>query len=511
MRAQAMRLLAWSPWLLAAAIAANALSFVAAVANPLVQSDSWYVVDAVLRKFAEGRFQLGDLFVKRSVLDHSQPVAKALMLAHYRLLDLDFSFDGMVAVLAACAGLGLLWRFVRDGARDGSGSGNGGATHAARAMAFAGICAAYLSMAAPVAFTWPLLSLNYVGYLFMLLAAAAAWRALQEPGRAELLRLALAALLMDIVGDDAALVASLALALATLLHGATSRAWRAPLRVVAVLLACVLLYRAGYDLLAPAMLDPGKAIPTRTLLQGLVAQLRDLQAVEWIRAPLVMSVLGLRRPAAMDPANVALLEDAIVLALVAGHAWFWWQAWRGRGRPGPMFVATALMLLFYGLLAAILFGRVGLFGADYLRQPRYCLVYQWNLVALLLMGAAHFDAGVVARVGVRRADAPTLVLAGVLVALQLPFSVASWARIGQSHAYRERMAAQIGQLAERPERLPARCLPQVAPCRLPLEQRRRVVSFLRQHRLNLFSPAFQARHDLHPWPARKPSNETGPR
>jgi hypothetical protein len=490
-------LLALWPWLLVLAVAANALAFVVAVANPLVQSDGWSAVDTVVRKFAEGRFELADLFVKRSALDHSQPLAKAIMLLHYRARDLDFSVDGVIGVFAAFAGLAVLWRFVRD---DGRGPG---ATGAIRTMAFAGICAAYVSISAPVAFTWPLLTLTYASQFFVLMAVAAAWHALREPGRG-LLLLALAALAMNVVADDAALVASLALALAAILHGATSGAWRNALRVAGVLVACVLLYRAGYVLFGPAMLDPDKGIPPGVLAHGVATQLRDLDAWQWVRGPLVMSVLGLRRPAGMDAASMAMLENAIVLALLAGHAWFWWQAWRGRGRQGPRFAATALMLLFYGLLAAIIVGRASVFGASYLWSPRYCLVYQWNLVALLLMGIAQIGAEP-ARARAPRRHAGLLALAGVLLVLQVPFAAASWSRIGQSRAYRERMAAQIGQIAARPEQLPTRCLPQIAPCRMPLEQRRRVLSFLQQNQLNLFSPAFQARHGLHPGPVRKPS------
>jgi hypothetical protein len=487
------------PWLLILLVAGNALRYTAAAANPLVQSDGWSAVDSVVRKFAEGHLELADLFAKRSVFDHTQPLGKLIMLLHYRLLGLDFSVEGVIGVLGGIAGLGLLWRFVRD-----RGEGGRGMPYAARTMAFAGICAAYFSMSAPVVFTWPLLTLSYAGNFFVLVAVAATWRAMREPGRAALLLLALAALLMDTIADDAGMVASLALALAAILHGARSRAWHSTLRVAGVLVACMALYRAGYTLLGPELLEPDKRIPPGAIAQGMVAQLHDFGFLQWVRTPLVLSVLGRRRPEWMDPTGVAMLENVVALALLAGHAWFWRQAWCARGRAAPRFAATALMLMFYGLLAGIIVVRASVFGVDYLSQPRYFVVYQWNLVALLLMGVAQFDrpdAGV-------RAPARyvlPLALAGVLLALQVPFAVHAWNGIGRSHAYRERMAAQIGQIAARPEHLPARCLPQVVPCRMPLEQRRRLLEFLQHDRLNVFSPAFQARHGLHPWPARKPS------
>jgi len=81
----------------------------------------------------------------------------------------------------------------------------------------------------------------------------------------------------------------------------------------------------------------------------------------------------------------------IAIVVIAAHAWFWRSALVGR-RNLASFVAVALMLVFYGLVAGILLGRVGANGMLYLWQPRYTLIYAWNIVALLLMasGAIYF-------------------------------------------------------------------------------------------------------------------------
>jgi hypothetical protein len=481
-------------WLAVAAFAANALAYTLLAANPLVQSDGWYAVDEVVRKAAAGHFQWQDLFVKRSALDHSQPLQKALMLLHYRLLGLDFSVEGLVGTLAAFAGLVLLWRI----ARDADGGAPAGRWDAARAWTFAAICAAYLSLNTPVVFAWPLLTLAYAGYVFVLLVVVAAWRALQAPGPAALFRLFAAALAMGVVADDSAWLVSVAIAIALLLQGSKSGSWKAPLCACAWLFAGMAAYRAVYLLFGPVPFDGRTHPDLLSAARGLAAQLHGSGAWQLVQAPFAMSLLHRQHLQVAGPTAAAMLEAIIAIALLAAHGWFWWQAWRGRDN-AARFAATCLMLAFYGLVAGILVGRASMLGIDYLWQPRYSLAYQWNLVALLLMGLAG---AAPARGGARvPAAAVPAAVALVLLLLQVPLDIDAWSRLRYSREYQQRMALQIQRLAEHPERPLPGCLPQLVACRMPLEQRRRVLGFLRQERLNVFSPAFQARHGLSPGPA----------
>src|SRR3546814_3134714 len=127
------------------------------------------------------------------------------------------------------------------------------------------------------------------------------------------------------------------------------------------------------------------------------------------------------------------------------------------------------MLMFYGLVAGILLGRVGANGMAYLWQPRYTLLYEWNIVALLLMALAQFRTtpATAGAMKPKRAAVGGSVPAGVLGAasvvllgLQVPLSLDAWQHVRPIRIYQQRMATRIGDLARDPG-MPRRCMPQM--------------------------------------------------
>jgi len=189
------------------------------------------------------------------------------------------------------------------------------------------------------------------------------------------------------------------------------------------------------------------------------------------------------------------VDMALRLGFIVAHLLFWWQAWRGRPT-AAWFIAVATMLMFYGLCAGVLIGRVPQYGEAAFLQPRYIVFYQLHVVALLMMAVSRY---------VERRPAPerTTVLhaGGVLVAaclalvvLQAPLIREAWIRAPYQQAYVQRLATQMEGLAEKPEVAPANCMPQITVCRMPEPVRVRAVVFLRDHHLNVYSPAFRQRH-----------------
>src|SRR5690606_15326572 len=162
-------------------------------------------------------------------------------------------------------------------------------------------------------------------------------------------------------------------------------------------------------------------------------------------------------------------------------------------RNAAAFVATCQMLLFYGLLAGMLLARVSQHGSEYLWQPRYVLIYQWNVVALLLMALAQLRPG---GGGVRtdRAAIATVVAAALVLCLQVPLSLQSWQVQPYAKRFQQRQAMQMRHLAGAQAEVPARCVHTLLVCKYPAERRARVMGFLRDQRLSVFSPGFAYRH-----------------
>ena len=484
--------------LVLALLSSNALLFTVKVANPLVISDGWTFVDKVVRKSAEGHFAWQDIFFKRSAMDHSQPLRKLILLFHYRYFDLDFSIEAIAGLLFGFANIGLLWGIARHGRGDTRPS-------ASELLGFGALTAVYFSLNATAVYSYPLMTLSYSSHTFILMMLVCAWFALVSARWHVVSLLAAAALAMNVVADDTGIIVTIACLLAILLQvfrGAPRR--RALLVAVVVAGACVA-YNIGYDMLLPRPQGAGGKLDFAGLL-GRYSQAWQLSI------PFAASIVHLTHLREWFGTGAEVAAGLIAIVVMAAHGWFWWRALTG-SRNLASFVAIALMLMFYGLVAGILLGRVGAKGVMYLWQPRYTLLYEWNIVALLLMALAQLRstawmARPANRHGVAVAGAiPARVMmtaSVLLLVLQVPLSLDAWQHVRPIQAYQQRMAVRIGRLALDPGNDPGRCMPQMVVCHFPESRREELMRFLEGHQLNLFSPTFQRRHQLYPGPGAIP-------
>lgn len=477
-------------------IGMNALLFASKAANPLITSDAWYFVDTMLRQIPAGTFGIDDLFAKRSGLDHSQPLKRLILLFHYRYFDLDFTIEAVVSVMVAFVNLALFWRISRSGVVSGI------AEDKRSLVVFAALSAVYLSLNASMVFSWSLVTMTYTTHTFILLFMMAAWHALQDQRFRSLALLFAAALLLNMVGDIMGAVSTVAILVPVALVSWREGTLRRGLRVSGTAVLACIVYHAGYWLIGPATTGI-----TKTARIGIAERLGQLlsqadQAWEWLVIPLSGSVAYFDQLAWFGD-HAMTVAIVLAMALAICHVWFWWQAWKGRQNLAS-FVAIALMLLFYGLVAAILVTRVGTQGSGFLLQMRYTLIYQWNVVALLLMALSQH--------ALRRSASPAVssqpsrqasrtiavVAASFLLLLQVPLSLSSWGSIRYTSVFVQKMAMQMGQLADDPNTVPKDCMPILTVCNLQPADRAELMRFLRKNQLNVFSPAFRARNRLYP-------------
>jgi len=494
----------WGRLLFTCAIAivcANALLYAARQANPLITSDDWVYLDSFVRKAAASDLSLSDFFLKRAEMDHAQPLRRVVLLVQYRWFGLDYAVGGLVGVLFAFANLGLLWRIAAPQDAD---------SRRPRwfLAVFLGIASVYVSLNAGTIYTWPLLTLGYSSQFFVLLCIFAAWTAsVRGTARAACI-LACAAFAMDVVADDTGLLASIAISLAALAwrwraedrrQGMAGTAKTVVLPVVGAYAAYKAIYLAvtrGAVIMAPL----SDQLRLDTKLGALAENLPALLA--GLHVPLVAALMQKSRLRWMFGAHATAAEWTVAMLVLGAHAWFWWRAWRqGTGRPG--FAAVALMLYFYGALAGILVGRASIHGAQYFWQPRYVFLYQLNLVALMLMAIdAMSSARTAAARSIGAVRVAAVAFACALLLLQCRLSAWTWAGARYSDGFQRKLARQIGELAAHPERVPGKCAPALIVCRYPVEQRKELVGFLQENKLNVFSPDFQARYRLYPGKSR---------
>ena len=182
-------------------------------------------------------------------------------------------------------------------------------------------------------------------------------------------------------------------------------------------------------------------------LHALAGNLPELLA--GVHVPLVAALLQKSQLSRLFDAHAGVAEWALAAMVAGAHACFWWRALRRRtGAPG--FAAMVLMLYFYAAVAGILVARASLYGANYFWQPRYVILYQLSVVALVLMA---IDAMVTVRgAGPQARGAPAmrvagLAIAGAILLLQFKLSVATWGSVQASSRFQARLAGQIGALA----------------------------------------------------------------
>lgn len=464
-------------WAVAVLAMANALLFAASTANWLPTADNWFYLDRIVYPYAHGQFDPNSLLVKRSAFDHSQPLRRLLLLANYEWFDLDFRVEAVFAVLVGIANFLLIGFCVRRELSLGMPISG---------LAFAVLAMVYFSLSATVVFTWSLLTLSFTSQFFILLWMLASWAVLEKPTPSRIAVLTASTFAMGLVSDDTALVAAIAGVMASLVYARRSRVRHAAISQAGASVIGLALYMAFYHAVAPAV--PSAGAGRLASLQGILTSVGD--TLQWGVVPLASAVVhrGLLRTwfGSSTEAIIILMAVGFVLA----HAWFWKQVFAG-DRNRTAFMATVFMLLFYGLVAGIIIGRVSRFGPDYLWQPRYAIVYRWHVIALLLMLLAQSERMVRSAIARRTA----IVLLSVLLLAQFPIGMAAWNGAKYIRMSGMRMADQIMEMGGTADSRPVRtCAVQLKVCNFDDVRRARLIGFLRDQHLSVFSGEVRERN-----------------
>lgn len=476
-------------WIVFALTIANTLAYIVYCSDPVVQSDAWYFLDVFVRKALEGTLHVSDFLVQRGGLDHSQPLRKLILLADLRYFELDFRYEAIAGLI--CAGFCLLllrklvfWGEDRNLAFKGP-----------RVWIWAALCVAWVSLNSTNIWDWTLVASDYSSYV-LLLASVVALRRYLESGKFLLLIACL--ICFDIAADDVAILANVACLMALgLEYWRHSLSRKRVLAGCAILIICLIAVRIAYSLLyTPPAPPPGTTVPFNEVFPRLWTNFLAGGWWKWILVPLASSVcyvLPLRFAAgALSPA----IQVVVCMALLIAHGWFWKRALlRTRPITAPAFAGIVLMLLFYAFVAAIIYGRIPLWGNNYVNEPRYVLAYSVNTVALLLM-CADCDWNRISERFVPRLSIAAI--ASLLLLWQIPVSIRAWYGAPYLKAFEQKLAWQIGELARNPGEVPKNCAPELAVCTYPSPVRHRLIHLLEHNKLNVFSPAFQRATGLDP-------------
>lgn len=463
-------------WVLLLAVFANTWWYARTTANPLVSSDAWHFVETFVPHALDGTAGIAELYAKRDGFDHAQPLNKLFLMLNARYWGLDFMYEALAGVLAGIAGVFLLKRSI--GLERPKPAG------AVDWLLLAAIAAVYLSLNSSMVFTWSLVAFGYVTTLVVLMTIHVAWRAWRSQAYATF---ALAMGLCAALTDDSGVLLSVALAMTFVWAGWRERRLREALVFAALGLLMVALYVVTYAAFDTTPRGASPAIGEQ--LSRIVAELRGPEG--WrILTPLASGLAFYAQLEVWFGSGWERAQLVLGLVMLACHALFWWHALR-RAPGATTFMAIALMLLFYGFVAGIVYGRVPSAGLGYLNEPRYVALYGLQIVAMLLLVATR-------RPGPgprdRMQEGATATLAVALLALQLALSVNSWNERKYVLKYWRSMATQTLRLGSDPWRTPQGCVAILVVCDWQPGRRKMTIDLLQRYQLNVFSPRFRERH-----------------
>ena len=453
-------------------------------ANPTLMADDWYFLDVFGRKAIDHTLTFGDFFVRRAGSDHSEPLIKLVVLWCLRSFNLDLSVEAIVGTFVAL-GYALIFRLLIFADRS---KGAAWTKH----LAWLTITAALLSLNSTELWSWAENSMQYSSDLLIPVFLWAVWRACTS---GKYVLLPIVAFAMAVVGDDNALICVVAtfVGLGFLALRDSGLSKRGLMIVASQVAIVMLIVRLGYHF-APRV--GGSSIPLLDSLKGIYGQLEAGHWRSWLGPPLVWGVIS--RP--VVPASYALLSSTINILLFVVmlllQVWFWMRAFRVKWNM-LAFVAVCLMLVTYGWYSGILLYRAPVFGVDAFSQPRYVRLYEFGVIALVLMWMSSASTSG----GYRRAAWRQWLGAAaclVFLAVQIPLSVTAWGKVPYIQKYYQDQARQTYALSGNPKdrRVLDDCNPQLFLCLMPLAERSDMVGLVRKERLGIFSGSVVLAHPL---------------
>lgn len=473
---------------LVTAVCGNAILYSLAAATPLIQADGWYFLERFLPRYFDGSLTFADMFMQRGGTDHSQPLQKLVLLFHTRYFDMDFRVEGVIGVL-----FGVLWCLA--------------VAHEMRSdrplslvrniASYVGILLVFslgLSLNSTNVFTWPLVTLGYLALLLSTLYFSLAMSSWGRPGSVAIF---LATTILSLCIDSQAIVVVIAMCMALAPLKPQSR--HESRRQLLVALSGLLLARGLLWWLAQQ--SGGPESPVGAGARPLLTVLSESGAIQGLLTPFSDSLIHVEHLVKHFPATYPKIMLVCATIVAALHIWFWiraFLAWRNDRYGRTVAMAVFLMLLAYGMTAAIIIGRVPMFDWNYLHQPRYVLTYQVSLVAIAMM----------LQVTIRDARIPNLLHAieplaivliiGALMTSQVTLAREAWIVPHYLTSYWQNAALSMQRLADDPRAEPHQCPDIMSVCEYSPERREHLMTMLMQRQLNIFSPRFQMRNRLYP-------------
>ena len=461
----------------------NVIYFLAMTANPLIQSDAWYFLDINVRKWMNHGFDLRDLFIKRNVVDHAQPLNKLFLYLNFRFFNLDFRFESLIGIAGLFSiALFFLYQFLKHLLVK--------SVSAFQVSAFSFAILILTSLNATGLYTWSLVTFSFFPLAIAFGCAWLTWQFLQKQNAVLCLIFLLFSLLA--IGDTAAIILWVSIFLSVVL---TFRIEEMEYRKK----SAILLLTSG-AFVAAIFLIVNLSFLTAGANNGSIkpSQLQLTNPyfyLDSIRIIFSSSIIhGSHLTALGGFGNTAAWIIAIpIFYFYIKH--FFDLIFRKRKTDKIEFLVTFILIYASISIAAIIFGRVSEFGVSYLNQPRYLVIYQLIPFSLFIKWA--FSENNSHEKQPFHLSATISLLTVFIIYIQFFVSQAAYRSVPWVWKWHIEQTNAISKYIEDPDTPTGNCTPHSVPiCKLSAEKRSELLRLLQEGNLNIFNTNFQNKYRL---------------
>jgi hypothetical protein len=474
------------------AILLNALFYLSLAMCPLIRSDAWHFLDALVIKWSSEGFHIADCFVKRSITDHAQPLNKILLYLNYRIFRLDFMAEALCGFaglfLFVCIAFFLFCRSM-DARR-----------HNLIASAMFFVCAlmTLTSMNTTEFYTWSLVAFELNYFTLAVMAALAIWACSSSQKWGLNLSFLLVLLcIMILSGDTASVIAWAAIFPCVLLKGLRSngRFRRQCFIILGIGTAMVVLY---YVIIYLTSIHPA-SFRVKSQTGGLLSGFSAGTFVEAFLIVFSSAVIHQMHLSFVGSAAERVIEWFVSIVLFFFYMRFFVKLLFSKINFSvyKYFVMFVLMHASASVLF-IMIGRAPEYGIQYLWQPRYVLIYQEIPFALLLDCSLSKCWPTQNRALCFRTLLRWCFFI-LYISLQIFFCFKAYKALPWISRYFSEQAVAIGYFSRNPKAsIHDNSGATGEICRMPQDYRNRLIQFLKTENLNLFNSGFQWSHRFFP-------------
>lgn len=461
----------------------NILYLISVAASPIVNEDGWYFLASQIHPWVDRGFTWTDIFIKRGLTDHAQPLHRLALFFNYKLFNLDFRYEALAGFLGVLSAVFLFLslfvkRFI----------GQSLAWPSAGSFVLAILI--FTSLNSRELYSWSLVTFSYASLFLTFLLPLLAWRFLNY--QLNIASIIFTALIFVLVGDTASIISWLSLTVSIVLVSISDREINR-MRVLLWIMSSALIV-AVYFLIVNINFIGGNIAGSAT------SNKLDLLSInfylELVRVVFSSSLVHAEHLVGAGKYQYLLswLIAVPVLFFYLHH--FFALVFKNRRQTSVDFFVTFILVYATFSVAAIVVGRVPQYGVDYLHQPRYVLVYQ--LIPFALMMKYCFLPSVEkSHVIIHK----TIVLIGlpVMLCAQFYFSANAHAAVPWISKWLDGQSKAITNYVNHPDLPAGNCTNFSSTiCNFSEPERNELLNLLIKNRLNIFNHEFQWKYRIFP-------------